>query len=184
VETWLGENLELARDLESIILRYIRSHGPVAAGDFQVWSRITGARAAMESLRPHLRTLKAEDGREYLDDPDIAWVDERCPAPIRLLGHFDNALLSHKVRTRILDDEHRLKIMHNGVGRAAILVDGRVAGRYRTTVAKGITVFRYELFRDLPKHDQLQLEREASALLEFMDPGLEQCTERVESLTG
>ena len=57
---------------------------------------------------------------------------------MRLVAPFDNILLSHGERTRIIADEHRKRLFSgkNGVFPGTVLVDGFVAGTWEL-VGKG-----------------------------------------------
>jgi hypothetical protein len=171
-ETWLGDSFDESYDLADLIRRYITAYGPIAAGDFQTWSRLTGAKEAMARLRPNLCVLRCESGKELLDVPEAEWPDPETPAPVRLLGAFDNLWLSHKDRSRVLDDRHRLKIINNGIGRPTILVDGFVSGRYKVTVKKGVATLTVEPFRPYTSHEKQDVVAESDRLLDFLEPGL------------
>jgi hypothetical protein len=171
-EAWLCESFDESYDLADLTLRYITAYGPIGVGDFQVWSRLTGAKQAMARLRPQLRMFRDEAGKELLDVPGAEWPDPETPVPVRLLGAFDNLWLSHKDRSRVLDDRHRLKIINNGIGRPTILVDGFVAGRYRVTVKKDIATLTAEPFRRYTRDERREVAAEAERLLAFLEPGL------------
>jgi hypothetical protein len=177
VEEWLGDSLDETYELENLILRYITAYGPIAAGDFQTWSRLTGAKEAINRLRPRLRIFRDGVGRELLDVPEAEWPDEDAPAPVRFLGAFDNLWLSHKDRSRVLDERHRLKIINNGIGRPTILVDGFVGGRYKVTVKKDVATMIIELFRPLTSSERDEVAAEAERLLIFLEDGLTHCVE-------
>jgi hypothetical protein len=49
-----------------------------------------------------LRTDRAEDGRELLDLPDEPRAEPDVPAPVRFLPQYDNVLLGHADRGRIV----------------------------------------------------------------------------------
>ncbi len=51
---------------------------------------------------------------------------------MRLVAPFDNILLSHASRTRVISDEHRKRLFSgkNGVFPGTVLVDGFVAGTW------------------------------------------------------
>lgn len=148
-DQWLGEPLETTSNLEELVLRYIRAFGPMATGDIQAWSRLTGLKPVIDSLRPDLRLLIDEVGRELLDLPESLWPEEATAVPVRFLGAYDNLWLAHKDRSRILAEDHRLLIMNNGIGRPAVLIDGLIAARYRIDVRKRRAILSIQPFREL-----------------------------------
>ena len=82
--------------------------------------------------------LKTEGGQTLYDIPDAPRPDADTPAPVRLVAPFDNVLLSHADRTRVISDEHRKRLFagKNGVFPGTVLVDGFVAGTWEL-VGKG-----------------------------------------------
>ena len=58
-----------------------------------------------ECLR--LRCFRDEGGRELLDLPRAPMAKADLPAPARLLPRWEELLLAHKDRSRVLPDEYR-----------------------------------------------------------------------------
>jgi len=79
-----------------------------------------------------LKRFKSERGQTLYDLPDAPRPDPETPAPVRLVAPFDNILLSHADRTRVISDEHRKLLFagKNGVFPGTLLVDGFVAGTW------------------------------------------------------
>lgn len=128
----------LAAELDRLVLRYLAAFGPASVADLQRWSGLTGLRTVADRLRDRLVVLRAEpgpgsaSGRELLDLPDAPRPDPQVDAPVRFLADFDNVLLAHADRTRIVAEEHRRALVSaNGVLPGTVLVDGRVAATWR-----------------------------------------------------
>jgi Winged helix DNA-binding domain len=170
VEAWLGRGVEPDREPDEMVLRYLAAFGPATVGDIRTWSGLTGLRAVVERLRPCLSTFSDERGRELFDVPGAPLPDPDTPAPARFLPHFDNALLSHANRGRIINDEHRKRIIAGGgmgsVG--TVLVDGFVRGTWKTERARDNVMLVIEPFETLPKGHRDALAEEGEHLVRFM----------------
>ena len=129
-EDWLGAPLDPAPSIDAVVLRYLAAFGPPHRPTRRAWSRLAGMREVFERLRPRLRAFRDERGRELLDLPDAPRPDPATPAPPRFLPEYDNALLSHADRSRVVAAEVRARLAAaiGGLGWGSVLVDGR-AGR-------------------------------------------------------
>jgi hypothetical protein len=157
-ERWLGRPLA-AFPLEDVILRYLGAFGPASVRDIQAWSGLTRLGPAVESLRPRLAAFSDEQGVELFDLPDALRPDPDTPAPPRFLPEYDNALLSHADRTRIVTPEQGKRIFTRG----ALLVDGFVRGAWRVK-NDGLQL---ELFEPLSRKDAGAVQEESERLVEF-----------------
>ena len=174
-DSWLGKPMKPAGDVRALILRYLAAFGPASVRDAQSWSGLPALADVFERLRKRLRTFRSEKGTELFDLPDAPRPKDDVPAPVRLLGEFDNILLSHADRSRIVDDEHRRRIgTLNGMVPGTILVEGRVAGIWKIErKGRSSATLRIYTFRQLSptaKHDATE---EGHALLQFMCEGAE-----------
>jgi len=143
------------------IRRYLNAFGPATRADVSQWSGvpIRDLEQGFEALR--LRSFRDEQGRELLDLPRAPLVAGDAPAPPRLLPRWDELLLAHKDRTRILPDEYRKDaIQRNGDVQQTFLVDGMVAGLWTRDGNR----IRLEPFAPLPRSARRELEDEAARL--------------------
>jgi hypothetical protein len=171
IERWLGQPLEIDPAPDAAILRYLAAFGPATVADIQTWSRLTGLRPHLERLRPRLRTFRNDRGQELFDLPDAPLPEPETPAPPRFLPGYDNALLSHADRTRIISEERRRAIgARNGIFDATFLLDGFVAGTWRIDRQKTAATICLQPFRGLAPGERVALETEALALLRFHEP--------------
>jgi len=118
---------------EAMILRYLAAFGPATIRDMQAWSGVTGLGEIVEPLRPRLRVRRDDRGRDLWDLPEAPVADADAPAPLRFLPEYDNALLSHADRTRIMPDgvtfsSYWGRLRPRSVVRGGFLADGFLAG--------------------------------------------------------
>ena len=140
-ETWLGRSVGSATGPDELVMRYLAAFGPASVMDIQAWCWLTRLGTVVERLRPGLRTFRDERGRELFDVPDGPLPDPDATAPVRFLPTFDNLLLSHKDRSRVLGDQDDWSIGPNqfdDVFRGgSVLVDGFVRAGWRVEREKG-----------------------------------------------
>jgi hypothetical protein len=114
------------------VLRYLGAFGPASVADVTTWSRLTGLREVVECLRPQLLTFRDERGRELFDLHAAPRPDPATPAPVRFLPEYDNVLLSHADRTRVIAPETRAALSGAArVGSGSVLHDGFLCGVWR-----------------------------------------------------
>ena len=164
IEQWLGQPLEADLSIDDIVLRYLAAFGPATAKDVQIWSWLTGIAEVLERLRPRLRTLRDEAGRELFDITDGPLPDPETPAPPRFLPEYDNLVLSHEDRSRVIDR----RVDMDRWMRGSILVDGFVRGTWRQDTKRGVATMQIGLFADVVADDRADVEAEAARVLDFV----------------
>jgi len=173
-EAWLGRPLDRDPSLEELILRYLGAFGPATVKDMQTWSGLTRLGEVVERLRPRLVTFRDEPGRELFDLPDAPRPDPVVPSPPRFLPEFENLILSHADRTRVIADEYRKAIASkNGMVPATFLVDGFVRGTWKTERTRGKATLMIEPFEALAEQDRDVLAEEGEQLIRFIKDGAE-----------
>ena len=172
IEAWLGRRLDPDPSLDEMVMRYLGAFGPASVKDAQTWSGLTRLGVVFERLRPRLRTFRDQRGKELFDLPDAPRPDPDTPAPARFAAAFDNLILSHADRTRIVAEEHRKAIAsRNGMVPATFLVDGFVRGTWKVVRARGDATLWIEPFERLPGRDREALAEEGERLLHFVTDG-------------
>ncbi|MFC4103272.1 winged helix DNA-binding domain-containing protein [Paenibacillus xanthanilyticus] len=170
-ESWIGEPLAEDASLPSLIMQYLTAFGPASVKDVQVWSGLTRIQAAIEQLRPYLRTYRDEAGQELFDVLEAELPDPDTPAPVRFLGEFDNMLLAYHDRSRIMNASIKPRVFtKNGIIRAAVLVDGFVRGIWSIEERKGTATLTVELFGPISDTEKQDMEEEGWRLLQFAAP--------------
>ncbi|MET9870603.1 winged helix DNA-binding domain-containing protein [Streptomyces sp. NPDC006129] len=165
-EHWLGRPAEAAPEPDAVVLRYLAAFGPASVRDMQTWAGLTRLRDAFERLRPRLVTFRDDSGTELFDLPDAPRPDPDTPAPPRFLPEFDNLLLSHADRTRVVPPEYRGRSWQGNFVYCALLVDGFLAGLWR--LAEGALVI--EPFGRLTKAQREDVTAEGERMLTVMHP--------------
>ncbi|MFL6123005.1 winged helix DNA-binding domain-containing protein [Actinophytocola sp.] len=178
---WLGRELDPAPDPRRMITRYLAAYGPASVADMQTWSGLTRLREITETL--DLPTTRTPDGRELYDLPDAPRPDEDTPAPVRFLPEFDNILLSHADRTRIMTEEHRKRLfaVKNGVLPGTFLVDGFVHGSWRVTRQRTSALLIITPWARTTDKDLTVLTAEGTRLLDFLAATAETKDVRIET---
>ena len=117
----------MCTSLEDLVLRYLAAYGPASVLDVQAWSGLSHLREIVDRLDARLTTLRDENGGELFDLPEAPRPGVDTPAPVRFLPEYDNVLLSHADRSRIVSDEDRRHLMSvNGIIPGTVLVNGTV----------------------------------------------------------
>ncbi|KJK53453.1 hypothetical protein UK23_00165 [Lentzea aerocolonigenes] len=163
LESWLDQE-QHPMSLETLVLRYLRAFGPASVMDAQQWSGLTRLGEVFEQLRPQLVTFRNDAGKELFDLQDAPRPDPETPLPVRLLPEFDNILLAHADRRRVIADD-RLGVVIGG--KPTVLVDGRVVATWSVTKDKKITV---DYLDKLPKSRQKAVAEECDRLQDWMNP--------------
>ncbi|WP_318306997.1 DNA glycosylase AlkZ-like family protein [Amycolatopsis solani] len=149
-----------------MVRRYLRAFGPASVADVQAWSGLTKLREVV--ARMALRTFRAESGELLYDVEDGLLPDEDVPAPVRFLPEYDNVLLSHADRSRVLPPGRRVPLPPgNGASRGTLLVDGFYRADWRV----------HDGALHVTEHDRLtprertEVMEEGERLLEFLGAG-------------
>jgi hypothetical protein len=178
-DAWLGGSFASEEEaLALLVRRGLGAFGPMTLADLAAWSGLAAAtlRPVVEALR--LVRRRDDRDRELLDVPRRVVVAGEVPAPPRLLAPFDDAILSHADRTRIIDDDARRAAIRGGIVDAVFLVDGFVRGRWRIARAKRSAELVLEGFGPIPRARARELRAEAEWTLAFVEPGAERRTVR------
>lgn len=174
---WLGRPLDTSASLDDLVLRYLAAFGPAATPDIATWSRLKRMREVVDRLRPRLRTYRDERGRELFDLPDKALPDPDVPAPVRFLPEYDNLLLSHDDRSRVLDRAAlaALYAVHEGKRHfpGSVLVDGYARATWHIDHDRkaGTATLHVDHLGPLAPDVVAAIEDEGKALLDFATDG-------------
>jgi Winged helix DNA-binding domain len=164
VESWLGAPLRPV-PVDELVVRYLGAFGPATVADVQTWSGLTRLREVAERLP--LRTFRGEAGQLLYDLPDAPRPGEDTPAPPRFLPEYDNLLLSHADRSRIISGNRPVPLPPgNGATSGTFLVDGSWQGTWRLQDR----TLHIQPFIPLGGTDRRALLSEAAQLCSFIVP--------------
>ncbi|MET8438049.1 winged helix DNA-binding domain-containing protein [Streptomyces sp900116325] len=180
-EAWLGKPMVTAAtaagikdSAKELIRRYLAAFGPAGVKDVQAWCGLTRLGEVVADMHAELRRYCGPDGVELIDLADAELPDPETRAPVRLLPAFDNALLGHADRTRVVSDEDRKRVMP---GQAQVRPTFRVDGRVHGTWSLGAGTLRLTPFRPLCATDRAALHQEADRLLPFVGGTTVSCSD-------
>jgi Winged helix DNA-binding domain len=169
IESWTGQELETRPSIDEVVLRYLAGFGPASVMDMQSWSGLTKLGEAFERLRPRLVVFRDEDGRELFDLPEAPRPDPGVPAPVRFLGEYDNVLLGHADRRRIVPEDFPWDAML-APGRFVnnLLVDGTLRATWwiEREGRRGATL-GIRPFRELSATEREEVVAEGRRMLDF-----------------
>jgi hypothetical protein len=168
-DAWLGpEAAACTMTLSTLVLRYLSAFGPASIRDLQTWSGLTHLSEVVNRLGGQLRKFQSEDGAELYDTDDAPRPAADSPAPVRLVAPFDNLLLSHLDRARVMSKRVRTLLFSqkNGSIPGAVLVDGFVSGSWSLVEKRRKTVLTIKAFTRFSRSAQAELEHEVKRLLE------------------
>jgi hypothetical protein len=169
-ESWLATPLSPLSPakpaaIERLIRRYLAAFGPATVADIQTWSGLTRLRDVTDRLE--LRAFRGPGGAELLDLPGLELPDEDVPAPPRFLPEYDNLLLSHADRRRVIPHDHPVPLWPgNGATQGTLLIDGAWNATWKLTPE----ALLISPFRSLTPSETTAVEEEAAALLTFTVP--------------
>jgi hypothetical protein len=170
-ESWLGRPLSTAASLDTLVRRYLAAFGPASVMDVQAWSGLTRLREVVDRLRPGLRAFRAENGTELFDLPGAPRPDPGTPAPVRLVAEFDNLLLAHADRSRVISDDARKRMFSQpNIYPGAVLIDGLVAGIWRIGLSAREAIVKVAPFRKISSPEREAIIDEADRLLTSAAP--------------
>jgi hypothetical protein len=156
--------------IRAVVTSYLAAFGPASRADLAQWlgRSVSTFSAALDSL--DLLTFEAEDGPKLLDLREAPRPAATVPAPVRFLPKWDNLLLAHDRRDRVLPDAIRkVVIRKNGDVLPTFLVDGMVAGAWEAPL-RGPAVMSLSPFASLSVKNRRAVEREGETLLAWLRP--------------
>jgi len=157
-------------DLETLLHRYLSAFGPASIMDFQAWVGIASLTSTIKPMMKNLIIYQDENGKDLLDLPDMDILGEDTPAPIRFIPDYDNLLVSHKDRNRIIADTDRQYVFLSAARvLGTVLIDGFVGATWKAQRDKEIATLRVSLFEQVDGETLESIDTEGQALLRFIE---------------
>jgi hypothetical protein len=167
-DAWLGRRVDAATSPDKMVMRYLAAFGPATVNDIQAWSGLTRLREVTDRLGRRLLHFSDENAKELLDVRGAPLPDPEVPAPPLFLPEFDNVILGHADRTRVIAEEHRALVFLSATRMmGTVLLDGWVGGRWKITRTRGSATLVVEPFKRLAGADEAAVSEEGAALLRF-----------------
>jgi hypothetical protein len=168
VENWHGSPLATGGSVDDLVLRYLAAFGPAAPKDMAKWSGLGRLQEAFTRLGDRLCRLRDASGTVLYDIDGLQLPDESVPAPVRFLPEFDNVLLSHAAKDRIMPREYLPRVFVGGGSiKPTFLLDGLVGGIWGITRKRGTATLTITPFVRLTAKDRSELSQEGERLLGF-----------------
>ena len=171
-DMWLNEPQEA--DVIALFKLYLAAYGPAMIMDFQAFTGLTSLTKTVNAEKDGFTIYQNEDGKDLFDLPDLDIIPGDTPVPVTFLPEYENALISYKDRNRILSDKHRKKVFLSAARVAStVLVDGFVAGTWKSERDKDTATLRIDLFEDISLSIKDEMIEEAQRLLQFIEDDVE-----------
>ncbi|MFF7607793.1 DNA glycosylase AlkZ-like family protein [Streptomyces parvulus] len=169
-----GSRPEPAAGVRRLMLSYLRAFGPATAQDFARFTLLTRGAVddALRDLGDRVVPVAGRGRAALFDLADATVPAEDTEAPPRLLPMWDSTLLAHVVPGRFLPAEYRPAVVRrNGDVLPCLLVDGRVAGVWRT-VEGGVELTAFQPLGKSARRAVTEEAEKLAALLADRDPAV------------
>jgi hypothetical protein len=168
-ERWFGRSPSGSEGARDLVLKYLAAFGPATVRDVQTWSGRTQLKQSVEEIKAELRTFRDEKGNELFDLANAPLPPADTPAQPRFVPDYDNLVLSHAERGRVVPDEYRKRVFLSAARvRATFLIDGFVRGAWKIEKKGKTAALLIEPFEPLSKANRNTLSGEGERLVRFM----------------
>jgi hypothetical protein len=168
-ERWFGRSPSGSEGARDLVLKYLAAFGPATVRDVQTWSGRTQLKQSVEEIKAELRTFRDEKGNELFDLANAPLPPADTPAQPRFVPDYDNLVLSHAERGRVVPDEYRKRVFLSAARvRATFLIDGFVRGAWKIEKKGKTAALLIEPFEPLSEADRNTLSGEGERLVRFV----------------
>jgi len=171
VDAWLGGAAVPPISPEALVVRYLGAFGPASVRDVQAWCGLTRLREVVDGLGHRLRRFRTGEGAELVDVPDAPVPHPDTPAPVRFLAEYDNVVLSHADRSRVVADADHVLLRGGPDGwSGTVLVDGLLRATWAARRSVDATVLTVRPSEPLTTREQAEVVEEGGRLLDLLAP--------------
>jgi hypothetical protein len=171
LEEWIPKTRHLERDeaLAELAHRYFTSHGPATIQDLMWWAGITAKDAGI-AVNGTRRRLACEvvDGRTYWMAPSHPAAGLAAVERVRLLPAYDEYTVAYRDRSLLVAAGDGQTKAGLGLLNSVVLVDGRIVGTWKRTIAKASVHIETTLNRALKRAELSALRAEVDRYEEFL----------------
>jgi hypothetical protein len=166
LDEWVPDNRDAGPRgddaLAELARRYFAAFSPATPADFTAWSGLPSSRA-IALLREELTPVEVGGSAGYR-------LGEAEPQRgVRLLPAFDNYLLGYRDRSAMIDADRVPEVYVGGVIRPTLLVDGRVAGRWRLVRNRQGATVELTPFGPLTRKVRCAVDAEVADIARFVE---------------
>lgn len=173
-EEWVSPAKSMTREnaLAELARRYFTCHGPATIQDYVWWSglRAPDANAGLDAVKPELAQVLIE-GKTYWMPRRTSHSKPKAPI-VRLLPMFDGFLLAYKDRSASLEPAVFRKLRTGGMPDPAIMIDGKIAGKWSRQFVGDSVVVTTKCFRKIGGDESKALEETVKKYSAFMRKNL------------
>jgi len=177
------EYLEEIEAIQNLVLKYIKSYGPVTEQDITWWAGLTKTkvRRAIKNIQPQIERISLFDEIHYIDKSDFESLNKlslpESPV-INLLANLDPYLMGYKNRKRFINDDiYDFVFDRSGNATTTILLNGVVIGIWDFQVNPEPMV-KILLFQEKTKEILNMIKKQAKLMGEFIleqDVKIQEC---------
>jgi hypothetical protein len=180
VDEWIPAPRRIEPDdaLGELVRRYLAAHGPSPESDLAWWTKLPlrDLRRGIDVVRGELTTFDVGGVPHWAHAPTLDRVADDAPCATLLLPGFDEWVLGHGDRDRVLEPAHAARIVpgNNGVFKPTVVHRGEVLGLWSKRALTRRTVVTATAFAgDLPKTVRAGIERAADRYGQFLGTTVE-----------
>ncbi|HKH18793.1 MAG TPA: crosslink repair DNA glycosylase YcaQ family protein [Solirubrobacteraceae bacterium] len=152
-----------------VLSRYLAAFGPASRRDAAAWAGVAQRDFAEAWARLPTVSYRDENGSELLDLPGLPLPPASTPLPVRLLANWDQPLLAHADRERIVPAE-LLPLKLTLSGDPTVTVDGRVAASWQLRREGGAVQLTVTPHVEIRRSARAAIRAEAERTARFCEP--------------